>query len=177
MPNTWYISGTDTGSDLISSILGGIGHIATIFGQLLFVGFWLTLIALILGAVFLIWLNLRHARECDIQDSQETRAEDLLRELAPPDQRFSIVDGRAVKYRGQIPNLEAQPVSLETDDDPSAAPPNSDNLSFDEPPEAAQAKTNQQEAQVDERLKFAPPVGASPERPSAENRVEKEAKG
>ena len=177
MPNTWFISGTDTSADLVSSILGGLGHIGTIFGQLIFVAFWLTLIVLILGAVFLIWLNIRHARECDAQDSQETRAEDLLRELAPPDQRFSIVEGRAVKYRGEIPNLEIPLNDAAATDDSLMTAPNSATLSDDEASLTATETTSMEEPQGDERLKYAPPVGRSVERPSAENTAEKEAKG
>jgi hypothetical protein len=176
MPNTWDIIGTDTSSDIVSSVFGGLGHIGLIFGQVLFVCFWLTLIGLILGAAFLIWLNFRHARECDIQDSQETRAADLLRELAPPDQRFSIVDGRAVKYRGQIPELEVSRADTAEMLNSSNATPSSAVESVDEASVLASNTANQEEPQVDERLKYAPPIGASAERTPAENIIEKEAK-
>lgn len=155
MSTNWLYQQSYSDGGFLSSLLGGLSNVGTIFGQLLFICFWMSLVVIILAAIFLIWLNLRHARECDTQDSQDTRAADLLRELAPPEQRFTIVDGRTVPYRGKVPELEDEIAGEAANDEPPA-----ETELETEPQEPADPASgiHVTEGNIsDERLKYAPP--------------------
>ena len=169
MPNIYQGSAVDPG--LFDSIFDAVGNIGSIFGQLLFVTFWLSIFLIGAGALFLIWLNVRHAKECDVQDSQETRTEDLLRELAPAAQRFSIVDGRAVQFDGEIPDFQESAADQHPDD---IQPDQPIEILIDLPGRQVQAKSvlpptdatspaaaNVSSGPVDDKLKYAPPGGTS----------------
>ena len=137
MANFYQGTASDPGG-IFDWVFDAVGNIGSIFGQLLFVTFWLSLFLIGAGALFLIWLNVRHAKECDVQDSQDTRTQDLLRELAPADQRFSIVGGKAVKFEGEIPELQE--------------PAFEDSAAEESPEESTE------ETPVDEKIKYAPPT-------------------